>query len=345
MSEHIVNLFIHEIALNFENKPPSPGQTPDQEQAPLLTPAHINALSTCLVSIDAIFEAFLAMDVESIRTLPVMHVVRIAYAVVVLIKMYFQAITPGSEFGKAINADNMKVEQYLDQLFHKFKEITSDEKSRSGSKFLMVLVMIRTCLHRQKAGSAANSGPASNAEITDGGKQQQDGNAPKQEQQGQQQKPDYDSSNTPLQLLSEVATGTASNTAAPRTDGKYDTRTPYLSIPWTQWDQSQSGTSTPTPQQQQQQGQSTPGGVNGNNAYAIDPSLNQPAAGTSSQGIGNGGLEYYQPINNGLEQAMGMTLGEGDLSQWFGDEAYQAFLKAMMDGNGMGGGFEDYAFL
>ena len=117
-------------------------------------------------------------------------------------------------------------------------------------------------------------------------------------------------------------------------------------MPWGNMDavQQKGATATSAPQS----GSNSAGngsGNSGNSSYAIDPALNQPAPAISSQGIGNGGLEYDPYLGNGLEQAIGMAMGEGDLSQWFGDEAYQAFLKAMADGNGMSGGFEDYAFL
>lgn len=353
MSEHIVSLYIHEIAMNFEptkdglTTPPD-GASHIENQAPMLTEAHISALSTCLTSIDIIFDTFLAMDVNMIRALPVMHVVRIAYAVVVLIKMYFAATTPGSEFGKVIDPDNMKVEQYLDALLQKYKEITFEEKSRSGSKFLMVLVMLKTCLHRQKAASASGkSGPGSTADGAMGNAQQQqqdETTASKPDQQAQGQKQDYNSSNTPLQLLSEVATGGASNTGTPSVDARFETRTPQM--PWGNMDAvQQKGAAAATAPPSGLNSAGNGSGNSGNSSYAIDPALNQPAPAISSQGIGNGGLEYDPYLGNGLEQAIGMAMGEGDLSQWFGDEAYQAFLKAMADGNGMGGGFEDYAFL
>ena len=75
----------------------------EQEDSRPLTPAHIAALSTCLTSIDGVFEAFLSLDIETIRTLPILYFVRIAYAVVVLIKMFFAAAKPNSELGKVIN--------------------------------------------------------------------------------------------------------------------------------------------------------------------------------------------------------------------------------------------------
>jgi hypothetical protein len=167
MTEHLVNLYMHEVAMHVDHNVESFNapfteeklrgpDNPDQQASRPLTPTHIAALSTCLTSIDGVFEAFMSLDVDTIRALPVMHFVRIAYAVVVLIKMHFAAATPGSELGKVIDKNNMKVEQYLDGLLDKFKATAADNKSRPGSKFLMVLIMLKTWFHRQTNGKANN---------------------------------------------------------------------------------------------------------------------------------------------------------------------------------------------
>src|SRR5882724_8228226 len=108
MSEHVVNLYMHEVALHVDHnieefKPPftedALGGVGVGEQASLSS-AHIAALSVCLNSVDGIFATFMELDVEAVRCLPVINFVRIAYAVVVLIKMYFTAAKPNSGLGK-----------------------------------------------------------------------------------------------------------------------------------------------------------------------------------------------------------------------------------------------------
>lgn len=101
---------MHEIAMHVDHnidefQPPFTDESLrnnriDREDSAPLTPAHISALSTCLTSIDGVFEAFLSLEVQVIRNLPVVIFVRTAYAVVVIIKMYFAASAPNSEFGK-----------------------------------------------------------------------------------------------------------------------------------------------------------------------------------------------------------------------------------------------------
>ncbi|GKT83690.1 fungal specific transcription [Colletotrichum tofieldiae] len=196
MSFHVLSLYMHEIALHSQMddiRPPFDTATlKDGMLTSLtLTTSHINALSACLSAIDGIFDAFLAMEVPSIRCLPIFNFVRVAYAVVVLIKMYFSATAPGSELGKVIDKDNMKVECYLDALLEKFRAAASDDRSRPAAKFLVVLVMLRnsgiyTCFPTNRidpCGGATTDIP--------------NGPPPMQE---------YPAANTPLHLLSEIAT-------------------------------------------------------------------------------------------------------------------------------------------
>jgi hypothetical protein len=119
MAEHVVNLYMHEVAMHVDHnveefKPPFTEESirstglEEEETSKPLTSAHIAALSTCLTSIDGVFEAFLSLDIDTIRTLPILYFVRIAYAVVVLIKMFFAAAKPNSELGKVINKGTLQ---------------------------------------------------------------------------------------------------------------------------------------------------------------------------------------------------------------------------------------------
>ena len=325
---------MHEIALNVETPPeqhPDQSNAEQQMEAPPLPEAQVTALASCLESIDEIFSTFLSIDVDTIRVLPVMHFVRVAYAIAILIKVYFAATTPGNPFASIVDKDNMKVEQYLDDLLEKFKEIAKDEKSRPGSKFLMVLFMLRNCFYRgQKPKSALPSAQASAQQTRPGSAQagevaisQQQ--SPQQPQPQQTQQAQHAFGGTPLDLLSQVATD--SSAATPRQDGKMVTQQPYNPMqqqaPWAPWDTPNTPHISNMQQQQQpQNGQS----------FNIDPSLGGPQP---QLGYDNAGME-------GGFDSIGM-MGEGDLSQYFGDDAYQAFFKAMMEGAGTGGmGFDEY---
>lgn len=154
---------MHELAL--QNEPADAFKAPFAAETlrdslintAALTPAYTNALAACLTAIDGIFETFFSMHASSIRCLPVFNFVRVAYATVVLIRIYFAACAPNSELGKIIDKDSMKVDQHLDNLLDKFREVAADDKSRPAAKFLVVLVMIRSWFHKISKGELNQS--------------------------------------------------------------------------------------------------------------------------------------------------------------------------------------------
>ncbi|KXJ85991.1 hypothetical protein Micbo1qcDRAFT_237241 [Microdochium bolleyi] len=159
---HVVSLYMHEIALYVDKadefRPPLNAEAlrdPIPALSESLTSAHVSALSSCLTAIDGIFETFLAMDIPTIRCLPIFNFVRVAYAVVVLIKMYFSASAPGSELGRVFSKEDMKVQLYLDRLLEKFRETAASDKSRPAGKFLVVLMMLSGWFRKQEGGGAA----------------------------------------------------------------------------------------------------------------------------------------------------------------------------------------------
>ncbi len=244
-----------------------------------LTAAHIGALSSCLTAIDGIFETFLAMDIRSIRCLPVFNFVRVAYAVVVLIKMYFSASSPDSELGKVINKDNMKVDEYLDKLLEKFRAVAEGDKSRPAAKFQIVLAMLRGWFQKQ-GGQPTQQRPEGNGSAT-----------PKQEgaaaPAAQQQQSEYNPANTPLQLLSEIATGNDPSR------GKQNGSMPSTSM---------SGYQSFLP--------STQPSMYDTNPTTGDPSSHMIGAGhIIMPWMGQGWSDFdYSGPGDGFEQAMGMTL-------------------------------------
>lgn len=318
MTEHLINLYMHEVALHVDHnieefKPPFTEETLrggaalKRESATPLTPTHIAALSTCLTSIDGIFTSFLCLEIDVIRSLPVMHFVRIAYAVVVLIKMYFAAAIPGSELGKVIDKDNMKVEYYLDGLLEHFRSTAADDKSRPASKFLMVLIMLKTWFHRQRShkrpSENGSQGPQPSGPETPAHQPEDFGQTPGPQHTHLNQPREYSPANTPLQLLSEVATGSnQAQTSRPDSRNQFNAN----QQDWNQTQQQSYGYQPPPP------------GFNMSGVPFGMPNLD-PALGV--------GVDYDINIGDGFEQAIGMTLGDGEFGQYFGDDA---FFGAMM---------------
>ncbi|KAL7946699.1 hypothetical protein V8C42DRAFT_293674 [Trichoderma barbatum] len=229
---NVVNLYMHEMALHSDTmsdqwRPPfnTDALKDGIVNSEPLSAAHINALSACLTAIDGIFNTFLSMDVLSIRCLPVFNFMRVAYGVVILIKMYFSASSPGSEMGKVIHKDNMRVEYYLEALLDKFRATAADNKCRPAAKFLVVLAMLRSWFFKQGKEGGGTTSPDDGDAPSSSSQQTQQQYAPQgtqqqqqlqqqlqqlQQQQVQQLQPQpqarQQNVNTPLQLLSEVAT-------------------------------------------------------------------------------------------------------------------------------------------
>jgi len=150
LSEHVVNLYMHEVVIHNDHCPENVKCSSNTEiPVALLSPAHISALTVCLTSIHGLFDTFLSFATETIRDLPVFHFVRVAYACVLLIQMYFAATTSNAELGKVISKEDLKVEHYIDRLLTAFKAAAENELSRAAQKFLVVLVMLRTWFHKQ----------------------------------------------------------------------------------------------------------------------------------------------------------------------------------------------------
>lgn len=308
ITDHVVNLYMHEVALHVDHnveefKPPFNeealrgvmGGADNDQTTP--TAAHRNALSACLQSIDGIFEVFLALPIDVIRCLPVANFVRVAYAVVVLIKMYFAAAQPNSGIGKVIDKDSMKVEFYLDGLVDLFQKSAAEEKSRPSGKFLMVLIMLKTWFHRQREGKPLQAGERAILPdaVTENG-----------EKRGLQQggQTGYNAGNTPLHLLSEVATGNPGG-------------------------QSRSG--------------SVGGQIGGSSDWQLPASANYASVNyPSSMQMGQPqyadssfAMDFDFPLGDGMIQAVDMTFGGAAFGDFMGDNS--GFLNGSMDPLGQNG--------
>ncbi|KAI1122508.1 hypothetical protein F5Y10DRAFT_72395 [Nemania abortiva] len=323
LSFSVMSLYMHEIALQTNEEYSTSNAEALRDPIPSagdsLTSAHISALSSCLTAIDGIFETFLSLDISTIRCLPIFNFVRVAYAVVVLIKIYFSASSPTGELGKVIEKENMKVSEYIDRLLEKFRETAASDKSRPAGKFLMVLVMVRGWFHKQgqsqsqgrpqgdqnidptlKSSQAPQNNPTANPpQFRDNGSLTHTSNDQQHRYQPPQNtKPsEYNQANTPLQLLSEIATG---NGPSRNNQNSGPPPAPNLNPPnFPSW----MGAGMHLP-------------------YIYDPNTGLPtstAGGTAAMGPTGqplvpwqngpfGGEMDYMSMGDGFEQAMGLTL-------------------------------------
>ena len=121
-------------------------------QHEVLPPAHVSALTTCLASIHGIFDIFLDFGASDVRSLPVFHFARLARASFLLIKMYFAATTPDSALGNVISSDDMKVDHYLGGLVERLRAGASEEKCYPARQLSILLNLLQTSFERSREG-------------------------------------------------------------------------------------------------------------------------------------------------------------------------------------------------
>ncbi|KAL8718178.1 MAG: hypothetical protein Q9225_004656 [Loekoesia sp. 1 TL-2023] len=309
---HVANLYMHEFAMHLDQtlEFPSSSRSADSKEEKskarpqVLTTAHIGALTTCLTSIHGMFDTFLKMTPEDIRTVPVFYFVRVSYASVLLIKMYFAATSPDSELGKVISSDDMRVEHYLGKLRELLQAAGTSGKYRVVRSFYLVLVMLQTWFGRQKEGKGSVSQEVANSKRIEAQPVDVEKHTPQSEYKRMQLNGDtlpprrssvaqgappvgvegMDQSR--LHVLGEVALGNSNSNANANANG-----------------------------------QNTSQGNENWNAYPPGPMGSTTSGfmgydyGTTVPPLGMGGYETemsgYHP---GLEQAIGMTFNEGNLS-------------------------------
>ena len=192
--EHVASLYLHEIALHF-NHNVEDFRMPFTEEslksvnntADTLTQSQMAALEACLKAAHGILDTMLGFEINMVKTLPMLvFFVRCVYALVILIKMHVAVSTPNSELGKMMKPEDLRVEYYVDSLIGLFSYMSKDEEFRPHPKILRILNVLRDWFGKHKENVTA----------------QQKGEQPLS------QTPAQDTSNqTPLQLLSQVATG------------------------------------------------------------------------------------------------------------------------------------------
>lgn len=159
-NEAIINLYVHEIAMHHSHniddfRPPFSVQeeeNEEEEEPDYITPAHIDSLTTCLHSIHQAFDAFIAMPISTLRSLPTLYFVRNSYAAVALMKIYTAISAEGSKFGSVFKPSDIKVEYYLDTMFDLMKQTAEGGQSRMAPRFTFLLGMLKSWQVRRAEG-------------------------------------------------------------------------------------------------------------------------------------------------------------------------------------------------
>lgn len=328
--EHVTELYLHEIALHFnhniedfrlpftEESLKSVANTSDT-----LTQNQMAALEACLKAAHGILQTMLGFEKSFIKTLPMLlYFVRCVYALVILIKMHVAVCSPGSELGKMMKPEDLKVDYYVDSLMSLFGGVAAEEEFRPHPKILRILAVLKDWFGKHKANVAA----------------QQRGERPREEQQegGEKQ--------TPLHLLSQVATDNRQQAPLPvggqqgSQEWGFNSATPidYASLPPDQRLGARAASKAVGQAQAVLSSAQQDGSVDNSN-MPFDP-YSMPMDGSIDQDYGWG---------TGFEQAMDLTLGGGfeggGLDGWFLGDGMAPFdlgvgMSDLGQGSNNGGG-------
>ncbi|RJE25366.1 Transcription factor, partial [Aspergillus sclerotialis] len=191
-SEHILNIFMHETALQLDA-----AQTNEEISGPT-SAAHINALTSCLTSIQTALEAICSLDVKTIICLPTVALARTSYAAIALIKLYSLASAPDSKVGQVIDPASLKVEYYLEKVINHYKVAGEQDGGHAPSKFSVVLSLLLSWFLKRK-------------DQNPGLREAFGGTKPSTCMEDTGNRNERTKITTPLHLLSEVAMGNPSH--------------------------------------------------------------------------------------------------------------------------------------
>lgn len=211
--EHVCSLYAHEIVLHLNHnvddfKMPFNEESLKNVNAGFgkLTQNQMNSLQACVKAAHGILESMLNFDGKTITSLPMLlYFVRCVYAVVILIKMHVAVCIPNSELGKLFQAEDLRVEHYLNGLID---HITTVARQRSirPSKIIRILKVLRDWFEeKHKKGVTA----------------QLSGEAPAQSD-SHDSKQSHSEGQSGLQMLSQVATGQQAQNGEVPQDWNFD---------------------------------------------------------------------------------------------------------------------------
>lgn len=290
-----------------------------EEQSKVLTESYSSAIKACAESIHHLLDNFISYlesaSLLDLNSLPGRHFARIAYSMVALICMSVVASAPESKVREAIDPVDLRVAYYLPRLLELLRASGGDEIKRPAQKFQLVVKMLKIWYERTKDGRTS---PIRN-EISE----MLDIQAQNVDDEGYRKLSVHGSTadakplkkkaqaagaalpgNTPLELLSEVAT-----------------KAPSAQASQAEWYNS------PSAYQPYQQA------YNPNEVQAQQAETAVMDSGTAPTGTGTGLI-----IDPALEQAMTMAFGsEGNMFGGFVDDFFGATIQppnGAQNGNG-----------
>ncbi|KAG2415695.1 hypothetical protein HFD88_006886 [Aspergillus terreus] len=116
-SYHFSCLYINEVAHCTATSEEAPNEDNTQHSAPPLPIVTVepHAVTDFMEAIDGIFRVFTSLDMSTIRALPAMHLIRIIYTFIILVKLYFAAAKLPTQ-NAVLQVDRLQVSERLNRV-------------------------------------------------------------------------------------------------------------------------------------------------------------------------------------------------------------------------------------
>lgn len=218
MAIHSLNVYLHESPMTaVHNEELEEGITEEAQYEAInrrvsmnFTSQNTEAIARCVQGAHGVIETFTSLPVERVRRLPVLNFVRVAYGVMVLLRIHRAASFPNSDLGKLFKPEDLRTEEYLDKLMDCYKAASAGDKCSAASRFLPVTQLWQSMLRNNFLDGAGNHLEHLGRQIgvdnqVAAVEYNQTGPNTGQLQPYQPQQGNYSAADTPLQALAEVA--------------------------------------------------------------------------------------------------------------------------------------------
>ncbi len=147
---HVNIIYLYEMVMYVDHDPEDfrppfvVKRVVNKEDRSKLPPAYIDAVSTIHSSTQALLDAFLCLDMDGLRALPIVSYVRVTYSVVVLIKLSLSAMAANNPLGQLLDAWNIQATAYQDKVITHLARAIGSNRFRVAGKFFMVVLKLKS---------------------------------------------------------------------------------------------------------------------------------------------------------------------------------------------------------
>lgn len=156
LAYHHTQTYLHEICMHDDHaaedfQPPYRLEKVVSIQTDIhASSSYLDSIAILISSAHSLHDIILNMEVETLRALPIFNFVRMAYATVVLTKLYISSKTPASQIGSVIEPKMIKLGFYLEALIEKLGIAVGPMECRAPFTFLGFLMRLQIWYRSQE---------------------------------------------------------------------------------------------------------------------------------------------------------------------------------------------------